>query len=643
MNLYSLKMRGSSFEDGEEKHISGAERIVKEGCLTTHSEALLKRALYHSKGKADLINIKIERVKEEEFLHLEALKVSTIEVDKVQDGIQKMIYILKEIGISNWKGVLEKMQETYNMRGAMLLDVDTLERLEPDKQRGIRATYMDDISSTSMKDMETKNHYKEAIILATKVAYGPNIIGEICISDDPNYITGYIASKNIGYVRITKLKELGSEFGGRIFLYRGDKSQVQKCIDYIEKQKVLVMGVPSLEEKFSIKEENKFDFMEKELMALKDKHLYRTMKEIETAQSSHIMLNGKQMIMMASNSYLDMSNNPIVKDHVMKAIEKYGIGSGGSRLTTGTTTLHKDLESNLANFKGTEAALVYSSGYMANVGVISSICSKEDIIFSDELNHASIIDGCALSKSKVIVYSHNDMEDLEKKIKENPCKKGLIVSDAVFSMDGDIVNLPKLMEIADKYGLISMIDEAHSTGVLGKTGRGIVEHFNMTKKPDIIMGTLSKAIGSEGGFICGKQIVIEYLKNKSRSFIFSTSLSPATIAASIKSIELIMKEPERVQLLQENIRYFCQCLKEAGLEVDSKTPIIPIIIGDEEIAMKISEELFSLGYYISAIRYPTVKKGKARLRIALMATHTKEELKSTAKAIGLIVKKYKLQ
>ncbi|PRR81798.1 8-amino-7-oxononanoate synthase [Clostridium luticellarii] len=643
MNLYSLKMRASKSQDGIEKHISGAEKITGEDSLFIYSKALLTRALYHSKGKADFINIKIEKVNQEDILFLDALPVTTVNVSSYQDGIQKLLAMLEKIGITNASAVLEKLKDTYNMRGAMLLNVDTLERLEPNKDRGIRATYMDEVNSV-MKKKDTKDHYNEAIVLATKVAYAPNIIGEICISDDPDYVTGYVASKENGYMRITKLKEMGSEDGGRIFLYRGDHSKVQDCIDYIEKREVLVKNISSILNKPYKTEEstkNKWNFIDKALENLKYNNLYRTMNEIKSAQSAHVTFQGKEMIMMASNNYLDMSNDSQVKAYALKAMGKYGVGSGGSRLTTGTINLHNQLEELLAVFKGTEAALVYNTGYMANIGIISALCSKDDVIFSDELNHASIIDGCCLSKAKIVVYRHNDMNDLEDKIKQNPCSKGLVVSDAVFSMDGDIVNLPQLVEIADKYGLFSMIDEAHSTGVIGENGRGTMEYFHMTRNPDIIMGTLSKAIGSEGGFVCGKQELIEYLKNKSRSFIFSTSLSPAVMAASIKSIELIMDEPQRVQALQENIQYFCNCLREAGIEADSETAIIPIIIGDEKSAMEISRELFEQGYYISAIRYPTVKKGCARLRVALMSTHNKDELKRAARVIAAIVNRYK--
>ncbi|MDR3602911.1 MAG: 6-carboxyhexanoate--CoA ligase, partial [Desulfosporosinus sp.] len=238
MELYSLKMRASNSKDGIEKHISGAEKIVSEDNIGTYVEALLTRALHHSKGKANFINLKIEKVNKEDILYLDSLPVSTVQVDTYQAGLKRVVALLEQMNIANAKEIIKKINATYNTRGAILLDVDTLERLEPNQERGIRATYMDADNSSMSENIEVKNHYNEAIVLATKVAYAPNIIGEICISDDPDYITGYVASKETGYVRITKLKEKGSQEGGRIFLYRGELSAVPSCLDYLEKQKV---------------------------------------------------------------------------------------------------------------------------------------------------------------------------------------------------------------------------------------------------------------------------------------------------------------------------------------------------------------------------------------------------------------------
>lgn len=292
-----------------------------------------------------------------------------------------------------------------------------------------------------------------------------------------------------------------------------------------------------------------------------------------------------------------------------------------------------ELEQAIAAFKNREAALVFNTGYMTNVGILSALTQKGDIIYSDQLNHASIIDGCRLSKADLVVYRHNDMDDLEEKIKAHPEKRGIIVSDGVFSMDGDIVNLPRLTELAGRYGLLSMIDEAHATGVIGATGRGTEEYYGMEGSVDVLMGTLSKAVGGEGGFVCGSRSLIEYLVNKARSFIFSTALSPVSMAADLEGLRLIMEQPERVQKLQENIRFCCAALNARGIDAASETAIIPIIIGGEARAMRVMELLKERGYYISAIRYPTVAKGSARLRLALMSSHTREDLEGLADAL----------
>lgn len=627
MSLYSIKMRASE----RKKHISGSEKIIPYDQIDGYVNQLVQRGMKHPKGSPDLLNIKVEKIDEGNILYLDALPVCTIEVDNYQKGLEEIRKFLISLNLKNVEKIVSFLSDTYAMRGAILLDVDTLERLEPDRERGIRATYMDAERTYNNSSPEGKNHYAEAIVLATKVAYAPNIIGEICISDDPDYVTGYVASKLTGYRRITKMKEVGSENGGRIFLYRGSKEDVAKTISFLEKQPVIVKNIQPLH---SAKHAaDKFAFIDEELQNMQDKHLYRSMKTIHSAQTSSVICNDKEMIMMASNNYLDMSCVDEVKKYAAFILEKYGTGSGGSRLTTGNTILHEMLENKIAEFKHTESALVFNSGYVANLATISSLMGKNDTIFSDELNHASIIDGCRLSGAKIVIYKHNDMNDLEEKIMENPCSKGLIVSDAVFSMDGDILNLPQFVQMADRYHLLSMIDEAHSTGVIGRTGRGVIEYFNDRYKPDIIMGTLSKAIGSEGGFVCGSKKLIEYLKNKARGFIFSTALSPVTMASSFKAFDFIEKNPQRVALLQDNVKFFCKYLQWKGIDVHSETAIIPILIGDEKKALEVSQKLFDKGIFISAIRYPTVKKGSARLRVALMATHTQEQLKKAADAI----------
>ncbi|WP_290737213.1 8-amino-7-oxononanoate synthase [Fibrobacter sp. UBA3718] len=385
---------------------------------------------------------------------------------------------------------------------------------------------------------------------------------------------------------------------------------------------------------------------------------YRTMRLMETPESSCVKIrmpdgDSQEQILLASNSYLDLANVDELKQAMAQAVLEWGTGSGGARLTTGNKSPHQELEEFIAKFKGEESAITFNTGYMANVGTISALCGKNDFIFSDELNHASIIDGIRLSRAKCFVYKHNDMADLERVIstakaefstREKPAEqdartfRGLIVTDAVFSMDGDLANLPELLRIAHESECLLMIDEAHATGVLGKTGRGLAEHYGCAHA-DVTVGTLSKAVAAEGGFVAGKQQLIDFLRNKARSFIFTTAMAPAVAAAARNNLRYIDAHPERVQNLRDNVKFFCDALLHEGVNVEqSPSAIVPIVIGDEARALKISAALQDAGILIPAIRYPTVAKGQARLRASLMATHTHEQLQAAATVIAQAVK-----
>lgn len=582
-------------------HISGAERIVEEGEVSAVAKAMVERALTHSKGKPDFINVKVEEVKEP--LKLPALKVTTNEAKSPEEGWRIAADLLKADGIENVDKLLTLFKDTYSMRGAMLVDAETLERLEPNPERGVRATYMDREREGVgrgvgvERGVGVKNHYLEAIVLATKVANAPGIIAEICMSDDPDYVTGYVASRRLGYQRITCLKEKGDSAGGRIFLYRGKKEDVSKTIEFLEKTPVLVTDVVGLGERV----EGSVS-LEDELKAIKEAGLWRETKVFDN------------VVDLGSNDYLGLANDPRLKAAAIKAIEEEGAGAGAARLITGTKRAHVLLEEHLARFKGTEAAITFATGYMANVGTISALVKKGDAVFSDELNHASIVDGCRLSKADIFIYKHNDMTDLKAKIAlAGPRRRKLAVSDAVFSMDGDILDLPRFLEVCREEGVISMVDEAHSTGVLGKTGRGICEHFG-SAHPDVLLGTLSKALGSEGGYVAGSQALIDYLRNKARSFIFSTAYNPGSAAASDMALTILEESPELVEKLHKLMAHF-----------KVPTAIVPILIGDEAEAMEISKNLLEKGCYVPAIRYPTVAKGAARLRLSLSAKYSLDE------------------
>jgi 8-amino-7-oxononanoate synthase len=380
-------------------------------------------------------------------------------------------------------------------------------------------------------------------------------------------------------------------------------------------------------------------FSEK-LDQIKKNGLYRKMRYLQTPQGPHIKIDDKDYLLLSSNSYLGLCNDARLKQAALDVIEKYGVGSGGSRLTTGSYEIHQKLEEEIAAFKETEAALVFNTGYMANVGTISSIANKDWVIFSDRLNHASIVDGCCLSKAEIVVYDHCDAADLARKVQGYHGRQALIVTDGLFSVDGDIAPLPALVEIAQKNNALLMVDDAHATGVLGPNGGGTADYYGLSDEIDIHMGTLSKALASEGGFIAGKRSLIDYLANTARSFIFSTALSPATIAVSLKALEIVRTEPQRRNTLLANTAWFRAQLRAEGFDVpESEAPIISIILGGPDLAVSFSDKLMERNIFVSAIRPPTVPPGTSRLRISMMATHARDDLKQALNCIAEIGQK----
>ena len=357
----------------------------------------------------------------------------------------------------------------------------------------------------------------------------------------------------------------------------------------------------------------------------------RTIKTYEPLDAVRVKHDDSEYIMMASNNYLGLTHDARVQQAAMQAIQRYGTGSGGARLTSGSFPLFKELEIAIANFKGTEQSLVFNTGYMANVGTITALMNKNSIIISDELNHASIIDGCRLSGARIERYNHKDIEHAEHILKNYKSSHKMIITDGVFSMDGDIAPLDKLYELGKEYNALLMVDDAHSTGVLGN-GRGTAHHFGLTDV-DVQLGTLSKALGSVGGYVAGRKELIEYLVNYSRSFIFSTALSPADIGAALEALTIVKNEPLVVEQLNENTAYMANKLQSMGIECDDETPIFPIIVGDNERALSLAYELELRGIIITAIRPPTVPVGESRLRMTVTAAHSQEQLDYVANTL----------
>ena len=376
---------------------------------------------------------------------------------------------------------------------------------------------------------------------------------------------------------------------------------------------------------------------------LKSKHLYSRLKILEGEQKPVAIFDGKEVINLSSNNYLGLTTHPKLRRPAIEAIRKFGVGSGAVRAIAGTMKIHMDLEEQIARFKQVEACVVFQSGFTANSGTVSAILGKDDLIVSDELNHASIIDGCRLSRATIKIFKHKDIADCERILKENENWNGkkLLITDGVFSMDGDIADLPALCDLAEKYNCIMMVDDAHASGVLGSRGRGTIDHLGCHGRVDIQVGTLSKAIGSIGGYVCGSRDLIEFLYHRGRPFLFSTSHPPSVVATCQAAFELLDSElgDKLIKKLWSNTKFFKRQLKKLGFDTGkSETPITPIMVGDAEKASQFSRELFNEGVFAGAIGYPVVAEGKARLRTIVTATHKRSDLERALETIARVGK-----
>jgi len=392
---------------------------------------------------------------------------------------------------------------------------------------------------------------------------------------------------------------------------------------------------------------NPLSFLTNQLDELKAKGTHFKLRVLDDEQAAVCTFDGKKVINLASNNYLGLATHPKLREAALEATRKFGVGSGAVRTIAGTMRIHMELEEKIARFKNVEACVVFQSGFTANAGTVSAILGKDDFIISDELNHASIIDGCRLSRAKILVFRHKDAAHAEEQlasVKDQPGRK-ILISDGVFSMDGDIGPLPGLCEAAEKYGAIMMVDDAHSSGVLGRQGRGTIDHFGMHGRVDIQVGTLSKAIGVLGGYVCGTRDLIDYLYHRARPFLFSTSHPPSVAASCIAAFDVLETEPQWMEQLWENTRFWKKELGLLGFNIGgqntpaSETPITPIIIGDGRLTMEFSRELFKEGVLGTGIAFPTVPEGKARVRTIMTATHTKEELQQALEVLGRVGKR----
>jgi glycine C-acetyltransferase len=383
-------------------------------------------------------------------------------------------------------------------------------------------------------------------------------------------------------------------------------------------------------------------YLHDQIESWKSEGTYQRLRVLESESAAESRFDGREVINLASNNYLGLTTHPKLREAALAAVRKYGVGSGAVRTISGTMRLHMDLEERIAAFKHVEACVVFQSGFAANAGTVAAILTPEDHIVSDELNHASIIDGCRLSRAKIHVFPHKDVAAAERLLAELDDAPGrkLLISDGVFSMDGDIGPLPGLLEAAERHGAVMMVDDAHASGVLGRNGRGTIDHFGLHGRVHVQVGTLSKAIGVLGGYVCGSRDLIEFLYHRARPFLFSTSHPPAVAAACLAAFDVLEQEPERIDALWENTRYFKKGLTAAGFNTGiSETPITPVIVGEAKLAHELSRELFREGVLATGIGFPTVAKGKARVRTIVTSTHTRAELDRALEAFEQVGKR----
>jgi glycine C-acetyltransferase len=387
---------------------------------------------------------------------------------------------------------------------------------------------------------------------------------------------------------------------------------------------------------------SKIDWIRQEIENLQTAGLYNRIRTLGSAQGAWLLVDGSKVLNFCSNNYLGLANHPNIVSAAKKAADSYGIGPGAVRSIAGTMELHLELEKRLAKFKGVEAAITFQSGFTANLATIPALVGKEDVVFSDRLNHASIIDGCRLSGAKIIPYDHCDPVSLEAVIKENlsQFRRALIVTDGVFSMDGDVAPLDKIYEVAERYDILLMVDDAHGEGVLGKGGRGIVDHFNLHGKVDVEVGTMSKAFGVMGGVVAGSPVIVEWLRQRGRPFLFSSAMTVPDVAACLAAVDLLEQSTELVDRLWGNAGYFKAGMKDLGFDTGvSTTPITPVMLGEAPLAQQFSRELFAAGVFAMPLGFPTVPQGKARIRVMISAAHSKEDLDKGLQAFATVGKK----
>nr|WP_240393841.1 6-carboxyhexanoate--CoA ligase [Corynebacterium lactis] len=629
MTTYSIRMRSAL--DGQ--HISGAERLAPPEDLPQLAASMTSRALEHDKGVAETITISIDRIDDEAVRIVDVLEPVQTDNDSPASARELITALLQESGITAADEAVRLAYTLTGLRGAAIIDADTGQRLDSDPARGVRVSTFDAVEHPASDC--GKDHFHEAIILASKVASAPGILAEICLSDDPFYTKGYAAVGKRFY-RIPNIKAAGGKLGTRIFIV-APGTDIESLTDYLENQpvKIDLSALPpvSAESAPAPARESLDTVARRRNDAWADEGLSRSLRTFSSPQVPHSTIDGRDYLLFSSSDYLGLSTHDALIEAAVAATRRLGTGSGGSRLTTGTS-IHAELERELASFFEFDDAVLFSTGYQANHSTIAAIAGADVEIFSDAGNHASIIDGCRAARARVTVFPHLDYVALHAALSSSTARHKLVISDAVFSMSGEVIDVPGLESTCRSHAAWLMLDDAHGVGVLGDMGRGTANHFGV--RPDILVGTASKALGVEGGYVLCSTEVATLLRNQARSFVYSTSMNPGSVAAIGAALDQL-RGGIVGKRLRENITAVRALL---GLSEDAAaSAILPLPVGDEARAMDVSAALAERGIFIPAIRYPTVARGEAMLRLTVTARHDEADIARLGrelKDLGLI-------
>ncbi|MSS46120.1 aminotransferase class I/II-fold pyridoxal phosphate-dependent enzyme [Cutibacterium sp. WCA-380-WT-3A] len=623
-------MRASGTLGGEPYHVSGAESLVASAMVEQAIAGLTRRAFApgHSVEPRH-VRLSLDQIDAEPAV-IPALPTHLKECPDPATARQHFLDVLSRF-IPNPGDVLRILTDAPTMRGAALVEVGTGRRLEADPLRGVRVTRFGDLAEPTPGSLAHKKHHYEAVLLASKVAAAPGVLAEFCMSDDPDYTRGYMCVDGI-YTTVTNVKADGDRNGGRVILIDTASADPTITTEWLERQPVLIGPTADSHETTSWR-----DHICQRLNAWRDAGLDRNPRIFCSPQSADAVTTEGPALLFSSSDYLGLSTEPRIQQAMITAAEKLGCSSGGSRLTTGTSVAHQQAEHEIASWLGYPQAVLMASGYQANLATLQLLASPDVTVISDADNHASLIDGCRLARARTVVVPHADLDAIEACLNRVTTDRALVLVEGVYSMGGDATDVAEVVKIAHRHGALAVIDDAHGIGTVGPTGRGVTEGLPPSQRPDIVLGTASKALGVEGGFVCVDETVAALIRNCARGYAFSSASSPAVAAAIAASVRYLRADTSKVQRLQTTVAQARCLLAEAGLiaspAANDLGPIIRVPVGSESRAVAAQDELARRGLIVGAIRYPAVARGRAILRICLTARHTEEHIRVLVSAI----------